>query len=110
MATTYGRGRTTEGRKPKKRVVGRIEKEKKRKQRTESRLAQRTGISARDRKLKKIYEDLRKYFKEPKGGGKEESDKDKENKNKRKKWWEQPKTKLPKTWDYMMKNKKGGKV
>ena len=58
MEITYGRGRTTEGKKPKKRVVGRIEKEKKRKQRTESRLAQRTGISARERKLDGMLKSL----------------------------------------------------
>ncbi len=58
MATDdYGKGRTAKG-KPKKKVVGRIEKEKKRKQRTESRLAQRTGISARERKLDGMLKSL----------------------------------------------------
>ena len=106
MTTTYGRGKTTEGKKPKKRVVGRIEKEKKRKQRTASRLAQRTGISTKDRELRKMYEDLKKYFKEPKGGGKEESDKDKEIKRKR---FDFRFKSIP-GQEYLLGGKKGGKV
>ena len=51
----------SEGEKPQK-GVGRIEKEKKRKQRTESRLAQRTGVSAKDRKWAIIAKQLLKHF------------------------------------------------
>jgi hypothetical protein len=64
-------------RKPKKKVVGLAEKAEKRKQRTESRLAQRTGISARDRELKKMYNQLKKYFM-PKTDKDREYEKDKE--------------------------------
>ena len=59
MATNYGKGRTAKGKQNKK-VVGRLEKEKKRKQRTSSRLAQRTGISARERGLDEMLKRIDK--------------------------------------------------
>ena len=70
MADDYGKGRTAVGKKkkPKKKVVGLIAKAKRRKQVSESRLAQRTGVSAK----------LRKFVKSMEGtGGKTLSDTDK---------------------------------
>ena len=43
-----------------KKVVGRIEKEKMRKKRTESRLAQRTGKSSRDRMIENFIDKIKK--------------------------------------------------
>ena len=58
--------------KPKsKKRVGRAEKEKKRKQREESRLAQRTGISAKERRLNKLLDKAEKFFKDKEKGRKE---------------------------------------
>ena len=77
MADDYGKCRTAAGKKkkPKKKVVGLIAKAKRRKQVSESRLAQRTGVSAKDRKRLK---QLREFLKGMKGtGGKTLSDTDK---------------------------------
>ena len=57
--TDYGKSRATEGKKPKK-IVGRIEKEKMRKKRTESRLAQRTGKSSKDRMIENFIDRIKK--------------------------------------------------
>ena len=48
--------------KPKKKFVGLAAKAKRRKQVSESRLAQRTGISARDRRIKEL---IKKLIKKP---------------------------------------------
>ena len=108
MADDYGKGRTDTGqkKKPRRKFVGLAAKAKRRKQVSESRLAQRTGISARDRELKKMFNQLKKYFKEPKGGGKEESDKDKENKRKR---FDFRFKSIP-GQEYLLGGKKGGKA
>ena len=49
--------------KPKKKFVGLAAKAKRRKQVSESRLAQRTGISARDRRIKEL---IKKLIQKPK--------------------------------------------
>ena len=65
MADDYGKGRTTTGqkKKPKKKFVGLVAKAKRRKQVSESRLAQRTGKSALEHKFSKFLQRMkdRKY-------------------------------------------------
>ena len=58
MGPQKGKKDTTK--KPRKKFIGLAAKAKRRKQVSESRLAQRTGISARDRKLKELIKKLKK--------------------------------------------------
>ena len=58
------KGEKKSKKKPKKKFVGLAAKAKRRKQVSESRLAQRTGKSAMDRKLENLFKEFRKKGKE----------------------------------------------
>ena len=59
-----GKGEKSTTKKPKKKFVGLAAKAKRRKQVSESRLAQRTGKSAKDRKIANLFKELKKNWKD----------------------------------------------